>query len=358
MTFTKEQLIKHAEELIESQRQCIPGANDPDNIRTYEMDIAVAEVALNALSKPESAHSSVIAEQLEHVLSGMEVTDHQRAIISCAVDRLNKTAEILQKAPTAPVSVPDYPETLPCPVMLEPGLKFGKGVPTRTMLGALRRRAEYYAELEAMTPEQRAEHDTGMKEFAAMLQGAEQQNRQQNIPENIPATQFKPVADLYGLTSPTGSETSFTFDAVEARDFIDGGWSCQEYVELERFQEAITNHTEDKLAMVDHSGDSNNMVEPVTTAYKLRDAVETIRNSGIEIDAEKIFAERDALNAPDCWCRTCRPVTISDMRFVVCPECGNKRCPHANDHRNACTGSNEPGQEGSAYPAAPQQEAE
>ncbi|MEZ1330749.1 DUF551 domain-containing protein, partial [Enterobacter asburiae] len=45
--------------------------------------------------------------------------------------------------------------------------------------------------------------------------------------------------------------------------------SCQEYVELERFQEAITNHTEDKLAMVDHSGDSNNMVEPVTTAYKL-----------------------------------------------------------------------------------------
>lgn len=107
---------------------------------------------------------------------------------------------------------------------------------------------------------------------AAMLQGVDRpQNEPQNIPENIPATQFKPVADLYGLTSPTGGETSFTFDAVEARDFIDGGWLCQEYVELERFQEAITNHTEDKLAMVDHSGDSNNMVEPVTTAYKLPD---------------------------------------------------------------------------------------
>lgn len=38
--------------------------------------------------------------------------------------------------------------------------------------------------------------------------------------------------------------------------------------------------------------------EPVTTAYKLRDAVETIRNSGIAIDAEKILAERDALNSP------------------------------------------------------------
>ncbi|WP_436408809.1 hypothetical protein [Enterobacter asburiae] len=105
---------------------------------------------------------------------------------------------------------------------------------------------------------------------AAILHGADRpQNEPQNIPENIPATQFEPVADLYGLTSPTGGETSFTFDAVEARDFIDGGWSCQEYVELGRYQEALTDHSEDKLAMVDHSGDSNNMVEPVTTTYKL-----------------------------------------------------------------------------------------
>ncbi|HFL1447536.1 TPA: hypothetical protein ACG1QI_003920 [Enterobacter kobei] len=136
---------------------------------------------------------------------------------------------------------------------------------------------------------------------AAMLQGAD---GTLNNECTIPATQFKPVADLYGLTSPTGGETSFTFDAVEARDFIDGGWSCQEYVELGRYQEALTDHSEDKLAMVDHSGDSNNMVEPVTTAYKLRYAVETIRNSGIEINAEKIFAERDALNypvIPDGW---------------------------------------------------------
>ncbi|EPS1423329.1 hypothetical protein ACVBXD_005226, partial [Enterobacter hormaechei] len=60
---------------------------------------------------------------------------------------------------------------------------------------------------------------------AAMLQGA---NGTLTNEGTITATQFKPVADLYGLTSPTGGETSFTFDAVEARDFIDGGWSCQE----------------------------------------------------------------------------------------------------------------------------------
>ncbi len=35
--------------------------------------------------------------------------------------------------------------------------------------------------------------------------------------------------------------------------------------------------------------------------------------------------------------------------MVVCPTCGNKRCPHATDHNNACTNSNEPGQTGSIY---------
>jgi hypothetical protein len=29
--------------------------------------------------------------------------------------------------------------------------------------------------------------------------------------------------------------------------------------------------------------------------------------------------------------------------------CGNKRCPHASDHRLVCTGSNAPGQKGSIY---------
>lgn len=52
-----------------------------------------------------------------------------------------------------------------------------------------------------------------------------------------------------------------------------------------------------------------------------------------------------------CWCTTCRPVTLLDSRMVLCPTCGNKRCPRANDHRHDCTGSNLPGQPGSAYPA-------
>lgn len=53
-------------------------------------------------------------------------------------------------------------------------------------------------------------------------------------------------------------------------------------------------------------------------------------------------------SATSCWCQACRPVTVDDMRLVVCPDCGNKRCPRARDHVYPCTGSNEPSQSGCA----------
>lgn len=37
------------------------------------------------------------------------------------------------------------------------------------------------------------------------------------------------------------------------------------------------------------------------------------------------------------------------MPFIVCPECGNKRCPKATHHDNECTNSNEDNQPGSRY---------
>ena len=49
-TFTREQLIAHAEETIEAQKLCIPGTIDHDIIRTYKMDIAVLEIALASLA--------------------------------------------------------------------------------------------------------------------------------------------------------------------------------------------------------------------------------------------------------------------------------------------------------------------
>lgn len=49
---------------------------------------------------------------------------------------------------------------------------------------------------------------------------------------------------------------------------------------------------------------------------------------------------------PCCWkCWGDKPATM----MLVCPTCGNKRCPKASDHELACTNSNEPGQPGSVY---------
>lgn len=40
---------------------------------------------------------------------------------------------------------------------------------------------------------------------------------------------------------------------------------------------------------------------------------------------------------------------LSSERYILCPNCGNKRCPKASDHQLKCTGSNEAGQAGSVY---------
>lgn len=56
---------------------------------------------------------------------------------------------------------------------------------------------------------------------------------------------------------------------------------------------------------------------------------------------------------PGCPCSACdAPADGSYMRrMALCPACGNKRCPGAANHTNACSGTNEPGQDGSNYPA-------
>lgn len=70
---------------------------------------------------------------------------------------------------------PIVPATLPCSVELKPGLIIGKGCKTETLLTALRRRADYNADIDAMTLEERAEHDASIKAFKAMLAAAPQE---------------------------------------------------------------------------------------------------------------------------------------------------------------------------------------
>lgn len=64
---------------------------------------------------------------------------------------------------------PEYPEVLPCPVLLEPGLRFGKGIKTSTMLAALARRAVYESDMSAISPEERAEFQARIEDFKALI---------------------------------------------------------------------------------------------------------------------------------------------------------------------------------------------
>ncbi|WP_251842159.1 hypothetical protein [Enterobacter hormaechei] len=206
MTFTKEQLIERARENVKSLKFASTQQAFEKAFPAIEIDIHLAEIALASLE----AEAVCVIDQsnLDYLKSGSDadVWPASRAEMGDVL--------LYRAAPPAPVSVPDE----------IPKLKDGRGF--KYVKDRVRYSVNYANGWNACR--------------AAMLQGADRpQNETQNIPENIPATQFKPVADLYGLTSPTGSETSFTFDAVEARDFIDGGWSCQEYVELGRFQEAM-----------------------------------------------------------------------------------------------------------------------
>ena len=56
----------------------------------------------------------------------------------------------------------------------------------------------------------------------------------------------------------------------------------------------------------------------------------------------------------ECYCMHCdeeRSLAGEwlPIRFYLCSICGNKRCPHATNHKLECTNSNEPGQKGSVY---------
>lgn len=76
----------------------------------------------------------------------------------------------------------------------------------------------------------------------------------------------------------------------------------------------------------------------------------------LEWDDEKGHGVRRPTPHPEC-CRKCEQEWLNRqtgaaafMRyFIVCSECGNKRCPKASDHTLSCTGSNEPNQPGSDF---------
>lgn len=146
-TITREQLL----EIIETDHvQC--------GEASYLARMALAAMASEHKRNPVLAYADsyrdMAKQGVESVPIWSVITDLERNI-----------APLYRHAQPAP----EYPETLPCPVLLEPGMRFGKGVKTRLVLDAIQRRADQYAELEAMTQEERAEYDANIEAFKAML---------------------------------------------------------------------------------------------------------------------------------------------------------------------------------------------
>lgn len=64
----------------------------------------------------------------------------------------------------------------------------------------------------------------------------------------------------------------------------------------------------------------------------------------MKCECHACIKEHDLTDSTGVW-------PLGMVKMILCPECGNKRCPKASDHRLDCTGSNEPGQIGSIYRA-------
>ena len=88
----------------------------------------------------------------------------------------------------------------------------------------------------------------------------------------------------------------------------------------------------------------------------LRRALEALTRRVTALEQQAAQVEPAA--AQPCWCHKCNEgrlvngVPFAMTQMIVCPICGNKRCPHASDHALACTASNDP----IAAPAAAQAE--
>ncbi|SWZ69644.1 Eaa1 [Klebsiella pneumoniae] len=157
---TKSAITRERLEKINSWRETY-GAGSNVMLPAEEAE-ELARIALAAMDSEPVAYTE------KHEISNMHATGlYLRA---WPADRARNAVEgytipLYRHAQPAP----EYPETLPCPVLLEPGLRFGKGIKTSTMLAALARRAVHESDMAALSPEERAEFQAGIEDFKSLI---------------------------------------------------------------------------------------------------------------------------------------------------------------------------------------------
>ncbi|HFP9201472.1 TPA: hypothetical protein ACHP1R_005384 [Raoultella ornithinolytica] len=120
---------------------------------------------------------------------------------------------------TAPVVSAKCPERLPCSVLLEPGLRFGKGIKTSTVLAALARRAVYESDMAALSPEEKAEFRAKIADFKALME-----QPAPVVPHEIPRGVYQVIYQECGGFVDCDANAQTIWDACRAA-MLNGGKS-------------------------------------------------------------------------------------------------------------------------------------
>lgn len=156
---------------IERLKQALSAAEN--NLIDSECRVAELEIARDKcfLSGLKTGWEYGIADETEGY--NREIADARAVIERAATLERQSVGHVDGHSPTATLfhgkAKAVYPDTLPCAVELKPGFILGKGCKTGVLLTALQRRADYCAEIDPMTPKERAEHDANIEAFKAML---------------------------------------------------------------------------------------------------------------------------------------------------------------------------------------------
>lgn len=147
--------------MSEFSRETLLNIIETDHVQCGEAS-ALARMALAAMDSDPAATAEPISFDDWSRKCALQVT-------LCYSDFREKAQYIWDSARETQQPAPEHPEVLPCSVLLEPGLRFGKGIKTSTMLAALARRAVYESDMAALSPEERAEFQAGIEDLKSFI---------------------------------------------------------------------------------------------------------------------------------------------------------------------------------------------
>ncbi|HDE1484144.1 TPA: hypothetical protein PCC25_004697 [Klebsiella quasipneumoniae] len=210
---TREQLIKKAQEQIEFCRHTKITGEGRAHVNQCA---ALFEIALAAMNGDPvtwgNGCDKTVPAALRYLAENERPFGGESRFNAAHLYQLAREIELMAEAPLYRHAQPaqEYPETLPCSVLLEPGLRFRKGIKTSTMLAALARRAVYESDMAALSPEDRAEFQARIEDFKALIA--------QPVPVVPVVPEEKPIPNTLSM---------YAVDAVAAIAEVKGWNACR-----------------------------------------------------------------------------------------------------------------------------------